>query len=151
MNNKIIFLDIFGVLATPKSGSSFDEDCFLTLKEILLASKADIILTTSFRKNERFIEQFRNHLSFHGICPDCLSGVTPDLKYVINWLSNEELRSREIQRYIENEDMENYIIIDDMDLNPHLSKEQKKQFIRTETEIGLTKKLAKKCRDILNK
>ncbi|MCL2862353.1 MAG: HAD domain-containing protein [Firmicutes bacterium] len=146
---KIIFLDIFGVLATPKSGANLDEDCFAKLLEILRKTKASIVLTTSFRRSESFLSRFKKGLQDEGICQSCVFDATPDLKHIEKWNSNEELRAKEIQKYIEENDVKNYVIIDDMDLKPYLEDEININFVRCETHIGLTNERADKCFEVL--
>lgn len=117
---KVIFLDIDGVLKEEDYRAEFKDECFRRLKEIVDATGAEIILSSSWRihywkfvengyetKNEEILK-LHNHFEKYGLK---VSGRTD---YTMR--SGPSSRPDEIRRWIaDKEDLENFCIIDDDD------------------------------------
>ena len=125
---KVIFLDIDGVLATVKQYLMktnaktylkdydvypFDPKCVKVFNEILEKTDADIILSSDWRIFYTD-EELEDIFMINGVRKS-LSGVTKDLYE--KSLSREEIRACEIKQFLNDNDVENYIILDDMKMD----------------------------------
>ncbi|MDR2634681.1 MAG: hypothetical protein LBC13_01725 [Clostridiales bacterium] len=150
MQHKIIFLDIDGVLAIPRSGEFFDKNCCKNLKEILDVADAKIVVSSSWRECELSVKALLENLERNGIAGDYVIGKTPDLSDSVSYWHKgwdyKELRWREIERYIAENDIKSYVIIDDYNLTPYISK----RFVKTNECSGLTARCKDLCIQILN-
>lgn len=131
---KIIFLDIDGVLNTPRfqtiqiknhecdayeSQFNFDPICMKNLKEIIDKTNAYIVISSTWRYNDsddsdnRYMKEIYNNLNLYGI-KDRVIGVTPDFRDNYNSML---IRGHEIKYWLEeNSDkfnIERFVIIDD--------------------------------------
>ena len=153
---KIIFLDIDGVLATPASiidgRWGLVEDKQLLLQMILDSTGAEIVLSSSWRKNT--LEDTKVYMAKKGFMfSDKIIGVTIRAYHYIERGSNIHLsipRGVEIKQWIDthihSDNGKNwerkklgvdyqYVIIDD---DSDMLLTQKDNFIRTSSEEGLT-------------
>ncbi len=117
---KVIFLDIDGVLKEEDYDAEFKDECFARLKQIVDATGAEIILSSSWRidywefvengyqtDDEKILDLY-NHFEKYGLK---VSGRTD---YTIR--SGPSSRPDEIRRWItDKEDLETFCIIDDDD------------------------------------
>ena len=164
---KVIFLDIDGVLNTKwwytqmdknttrdKYGYAFDPNAVANLKKILDETGADIVVSSSW-KSYGFSE-LEEMWQDRGL-PGKLIGVTPNSvsdEMLLNAdLDNMELfsiRGMEIKEWLtkHGKSVSHYAIIDDMD---NMLPEQQSYFVRTDSEMGITKENAEKAISILLK
>lgn len=166
---KIIFLDIDGVLATPeflKLGEWALNPAKQKLLGIILSeTDAEIVLSSSWRYNT--LEQTKTHIEKEGfLFTDKLVGVTIRAYQFLERGTGIHLsipRGVEIKQWIDtnihSDNMKNwkrkklgvdynYVILDD---DSDMLLEQKDNFVRTTSEIGLTDDDVKKAILILNK
>jgi hypothetical protein len=131
---KLIFLDIDGVLVTTNSlipsdkyfGHTFDKTCVRNLIEILNATGAKVVISSSWREG-RTLAQLQSIFKSNGI-EDCIIGLTPSF-------NDETVRGTEIKAYLDScNGLDCFVIIDDEekmgDLEPFL--------IETEFRTGIT-------------
>lgn len=138
---KVIFLDVDGVLNYIGS-PSLDDECFRNLQEIVQKTDAKILLISTWRiayqsgmkhpmvslLNSKF-EQFG--LELYGLAP---------------YLNDR--RSVEVSMYLGENDVSQYLIIDDTDYE--YSKKHNENWVRPNSSSGgLTSKLAQKSIEIL--
>lgn len=141
---KLIFLDIDGVLVTSNSlipsdkyfGHTFDPNCVRKFIEILTATKAKIVISSSWREG-RTLTQLQSIFRANGL-EDCVIGVTPSF-------NDETIRGIEIQTYLDAfDDLEGFVIIDDEEemgeLEPFL--------VETDFRTGITESVKD---DVINR
>ncbi len=125
-----IFLDIDGVLATDECSYKpnhelyaypFHKDCVNIFNEILLETNAEIILTSDWRLMFQDLETLDLLFKHNGIIKSPI-GVTGDLSS----------RAKEIEAYIEVNEVSSFVIIDDMDLKIFPDR-----FVRCNMEEGI--------------
>ena len=128
MSKLFIFLDIDGVLATVKQFNlthnskswirkyyvyPFDKKCVKVLNEILTITDADIIISSDWR-NYYSLEELRDIFIINGV-KKLPVGVTPIYPTSMSLL--EKNRAGEILKYVEENDLTNWIAIDDLPLS----------------------------------
>lgn len=134
---KIIFLDVDGVLnsvnnlikvynKTGKSHSGynypFDETCIELLRKLVLNTSAKIVITSTWRKNDKGLSVLLLKLKEYGLD-----------KYILGYTPILGNRCEEIKKYLENFDIEvDYVILDDKYL-----EELSDNLIRTNRLTGL--------------
>ena len=134
----ILFLDIDGVL-NRCDGSGLNTDKVALLKEISDATDCRIVLSSSWRLNER---QFRRVVEMTKSIGNELYGVTPDASEKVGSLFYATARSKEIATWIADSACcfnDEFVILDDeADMGPlsHLH-------VRTDSHTGLTPELAR--------
>lgn len=152
---KLLFLDIDGVLNSTSFNDeinelenykelsfpldSFDYRAIELLNYIIDNTNAKLVISSDWRFDDDLIPC----LKYHGLKYD-IYGITPYDKH--------NRRGYEIQKYllsIKNEDIESYCIIDDID--DWFLPNQQDYVIKTTTKYGLTKELADKAINILNR
>jgi hypothetical protein len=111
---RFVFLDIDGVLATEECSYKpnhelyaypFDNECVNIFNEILSKTDAEIILTSDWRLMFQDLETLDLLFKHNGIIKSPIS-VTSDLSS----------RAKEIETYINTNQINSFVIIDDMDL-----------------------------------
>jgi len=155
-SKKTVFLDIDGVVCLyPERqqdwcGNQNDRlsgHCCKNLKSVLDAAEAKIVITSSWRLDENDLLNLYRQLDRFGITKEYIAGETPDLRSDKSIKTHNQLRWREISRYIDDYGVESYVIIDDFNLDrfdkPHL--------VKTKRHEGLTAKLAEVCINKLKK
>ena len=133
---KLIFLDIDGVIATPRTGNRIDRTLMERAIEIATRTGASIVISSSWKEEtlEKTLRKLPAALREHII------GQTPNLNNV------ETLKSREIDSFLnwferQHELVENYIIIDDE--YEGFSFQKIVHLVKTETYEGLTEENVK--------
>jgi len=144
-NNKLstphLMLDVDGVLATSQQYYTnrkkwhdmydcyrFDEKCVKVLNEILEKTNPIIILSSDWK--EKYSIEIMNEIfkwnNINGFITDYTMNAWGTKFKSIAQL--EDCRAYEILKYVENNEIENWLTIDDLDLSPWISEEH---FIRT--------------------
>lgn len=147
MKTKIIFLDIDGVLCLPPKWHSvgFSKECCDNLTNILNSTDAKIVISSTWRRSKQDLAEMRKHMVQHGVDITQIIDCTPFMS-----LSGSGRRGQEIQNWLDNHpEIDTFVVIDDeiWDMDP-ISDDK---IINTLTETGLTKELADKTIEILNK
>lgn len=165
---KIVFLDVDGVIKpinaqTPING--FSSVCMDNLRKLLKKTGAKIVLSTSWREDERDLAFLRNELNKHGIDATFdIVGSTPIL-WELNgafWDDDKDelvegdpwlgTRGHEIAKFIESNliDIEKFVILDD-DPTPARKDwtELNGKFIQTKMNVGFDKEKFKQALDFL--
>lgn len=155
---KIIFLDFDGVITTLKSKYKLDKEALDLLGEIIDATDAKIVISSSWRRHtlEDTIKELQNTSDFrmNGLefpFIDKIVGVTERIFGFA--LTNKDkhislLRGVEIREYLkEHSEVTNYVILDD---DRDILLDQKDHFVNTDTYEGLTKENVKQAINILN-
>lgn len=147
---KIIFLDVDGVICLyPEWQKSWignrndelDRQCCIRLKEILDKTNAKIVLSSSWRLDQQHIDDLIYKLTPYNITKDYFIGYTPILYCSLSKLSPGNQRWREIEKYILDNNIIKYIILDDF----NITKTPKDNFVRTKMHTGITELLKDVC------
>ena len=165
--NKVIFLDIDGVLNTnwwytqmdrntpkDKYGYAFDPKAVANLKRIVEETGADIVISSSWKcLGLTQMEEMWNDRNL----PGKIIGITPNsvsdellLHADIDSMELFHIRGEEIKEWLtkHGKRVSNYAIIDDMD---NMLPEQQSHFVQTNPEVGIKKEDSEKAIIILNK
>lgn len=152
MNSKVtLFLDLDGVLIITKSWdqdmmaedgySIFHPMLVKNLNTLLEKWNFEIVLSSSRRKDrslEEFNQIFRNRGIHHSI-----TAYTP--------ISTENLsRKQEIEKYINENNVQNFIILDDDKCLNELDAASKEKLVLTKTMLGFTKDKLEEAIEKLN-
>lgn len=171
---KIIFLDVDGVLNSDRTlyeYASLEDDLIQNLKNIVDATNANIVLSSSWRCVPSAMRDLIEKLTEYDLH---LSGATPDevrLKYMLNkgfnpkekYLDRNRLdpmtgerddyvwdRGAEIYYWLDHHtNIENFVILDDEDFD--IAMYYPDNFVKTSFAVGLTKTDAEKAISILNR
>jgi hypothetical protein len=145
-----IFLDIDGVLATSKEYDRnrhkfwskydlasnlkipypFNPECVKIFNEILSEVECEIILSSDWRLHWNLTE-LKQIFEFNGVKQSPI-GVTSHEYVSMSFL--EKNRLHEIEKYIQEHKIENYIVIDDLHLDVFMGEEK---FVKTKDSQGL--------------
>lgn len=150
----ILFLDFDGVLNTSNFrdlfGSCLNPFLVRNLIELVRECNFRIVLSTAWRDfldNEKLkkafsCDGFRNSLSDEEVnfLLERTIGKTEFIK--IKGLSFEETRSLEINSFVNDNQLKNWLAIDDLDLANN--KFAVKNFVRTDDDVGLSSDLVEK-------
>lgn len=138
--NRIIFLDIDGVLATTYSHYNVDPQKVKLLEDIIKATDAKIVVSSSWsvgcRNAEEFIER-----DFRGFFERKTKEITEDSLFIKSIIDVTDhmgsARGDEIQRWLDahEDEVESYVIIDD-DID--MLEEQLFHFVQTDGWYGLS-------------
>ena len=165
--NKVIFLDIDGVLNTKwwytqmerntpkdKYGYTFDPKAVANLKRIVEETGADLVVSSSWKcMGLSQIEEMWRDRSL----PGKIIGITPNsvsdemlLNADIDSIELFHIRGEEIKEWMarHGKQVSNYAIIDDMN---NMLTEQQSHFVQTDPEVGITKEDADNAIRILNR
>ena len=156
--NKVIFLDIDGVLNTgwwysqmdrntpkDKYGYAFDPISVANLKKILDETGAEIVISSSWKSFG--LTELETMWHDRGL-PGRLIGITPNtvsdellLNADLDHMELFSIRGMEIKEWLDKhgKKVSHYVIIDDMD---NMLPEQKPHFVQTNPEVGITDKNA---------
>ena len=163
--NKVIFLDIDGVLNSTKScefyekkyggngyGGLFpkdreptlkevlwDEDCVRWLHKIVLETGANIVISSTWR-HFYSIELFHAMFKLYQVSDLNIIGKTSSIGF--------KKRGEEIQAFIDQHQITSYVILDDCD---NMLTSQQTNFVKTDFNVGLTEKDCLKAVGILGK
>ena len=164
---KIIFLDIDGVLATNaefyrvrrkfwdkydtannlRIPYPFNDKCVEIFNEILEKTGAEIVLSSDWRLHWN-LDELRQIFEFNKVNKYPLD-ITEELDSNL-YITLEEERSAQIEKYLKTHEIENYVIIDDLNMKPNLMDDS--HFVMTRCSEGLKQSNAKeKIIKILNK
>ena len=123
MKNKIIFLDIDGVLNL-RSKKKWDSGCINNLNQILILTNAKIVVTSTWRCTYN-LEELQNIFINQGIEGEVV-GITEQLGH----------RATEILTWVEENDIDEYVVIDDRyaELEDDIPEEN---FFKLDQHIGL--------------
>jgi len=153
--DRIIFLDVDGVLK-PYSrnveewlyyqSNILNPDCCVRFKEILDTTNAKIVVSSTWRIEDKHLITLVEELRKYGIHEDTFIGVTTDLENKVKSKDHNELRWLEIKDYIDKHNITDYAILDDFDFGEYA----KDRLIQTEKYIGLTEELKTRCINVLN-
>jgi hypothetical protein len=105
----------------------FDEKCVKVFNQIFENSNVLVVLSSDWKENYT-IEHLNRIFAWNGV-KITIVDKTPNLWKVkfTNLQQLEECRSAEIQQYIDEHEIERYVIIDDLDLSPWFPE----NFVRT--------------------
>ena len=121
---RIVFLDIDGVLTHEASNYHLDSACLARLDDLLVATRAELILTSSWRDTYG-INETQSRLARAGLrCR--LAGAVP----ACPWGS----RTDEIETYLHSSAPEAFVILDDVLVEPRL----RSHLVLTDDFVGLT-------------
>ena len=153
MNNKIIFLDVDGVLNSMKFDrwlqdhhmkqyygyELLDQNALLNLQDIVFVTGADIVLSSSWRLNDECCEQLRQQLLPYG------------LRFIDKTAClRQEDRGEEIKEWLSRHpEVDHFVILDDED--EFKDDLLKNNFVETTFEEGLLEQHAAKAIEILSK
>jgi hypothetical protein len=146
---KIVFLDIDGVLATPKQYSTkrnklwskdpiaarlgipymFDERCVIAFNRFILMNDADIVLSSDWRRHFS-LEEIDEIFKINGVAKSPIA-YTKILPAVTMTEDLESIRIREISDWLKENDPPLWCAIDDMDLSDLGHK-----FVQTDERMG---------------
>lgn len=162
--NKIIFLDIDGVLNVigqghDEYGQIFHKHLEDNLRWIIEETGAKIVISSTWRMSGLKVMQ---EMWKKRNLPGEVIGITPDLAEAKTYFSLEYYdaveRGHEIQKYIDDNNIKYYCIIDD---DNDMLESQRNNFVRTANNIdhsdcvdigyGLTRKCAEQVIEILNR
>ena len=165
--NKVIFLDIDGVLNTNRwytqmdrntikdeYGYTFDPKSVANLRRIVEETGADIVISSSWKCMG--LSQMEDMWSDRNL-PGKIIGITPNsvsdellLSVDIDSIDLFHIRGEEIKEWLTKygKRVSNYAIIDDMD---NMLPEQQSHFVQTDPEVGITEEDADKIITILKK
>jgi len=134
---KVIFLDIDGVLVIGDfTTGCFNEDTVSQLARVVQETKANIVLSSSWRLNEIATQKVRNKLSEQNLSIFSQTASWPGEdrpKEILAWLDSWEKENP-------TQPVSNWIVIDDMDLSFHSAI--RPNFVLTTMELGLIKERA---------
>lgn len=153
MNNKVIFLDVDGVLNSMKFDrwlqdhhmkqyygyELLDQNALLNLQDIVFVTGADIVLSSSWRLSNKCCEQLRQQLLPYG------------LQFIDKTVSMPyENRGEEIKEWLSRHpEVDRFVILDDED--EFKDDLLKNNFVETTFEEGLLEQHAAKAIEILTK
>lgn len=126
---KILFLDVDGVLNSYKTGGMYalKRNCLRRLQKIVEETNCEIVLSSTWRKDEYALRRLRRVLAYRGLK---IKDVTPNLG---------SIRGAEIDWWFEMYNLKpitfRYAIVDD---DSDMLDEQLPHFFQTDPEYGLT-------------
>jgi hypothetical protein len=128
--NRKKFWDKYDICETLRLPYEFNSGCVKILNEILQETDADIVLSSDWRMHWN-LQELGNIFNFNKIikCPIDVTEVIPT-----SLADLEKNRAHEIDIYIEKHSIENYVIIDDLNLLPYVPKNR---FVQTIEREGL--------------
>lgn len=146
---RVIFLDIHGVL-NDHEDMTIHKNKIALLNTILWATGAKIVLTSSWRymvhKGDMTIDGLNYLFLTHGLKNMPVIDVTEadSPKSNLN-------RGRMIQRWLQNcrECIESFVVLDDLDDSPEGLSPVGQYLVKTNSNVGLTKRHADRAIDIL--
>ena len=137
MKNTTLILDLDGVLITtppwkadkidPDGYSKFNDDCIKNLNELLEKVEIEIWLSST-RRTVKTLDEFNNIFKNRKIRKS-ITGFVPVYENIKN-------RKEEVERFINERKLENYIILDDDKSLNELNFEMKKNLVLTELIKG---------------
>ena len=135
----IVFLDVDGVLNTVDS-HDFNRECIENLNMLIAATDAEIVVSSSWRIFHDF-EDLSAVLAGAGI-----EAPIKDVTVVSN--CHLCCRGDEIQDWIHDGKIDNYVIIDD---STDMLYTQRNNYVQIDPHVGLTADNVRTCIEILNR
>lgn len=111
----------------------FDEDCVTILNEIIDKTGATIILSSDW--GLFFDVDILNEIFQHNGITHKIKECTPKVPAIFG--NMERQRYDEIKKYVTDNNIENYIIIDDLSLEKYMNEDEKSRFFKTIEFEGL--------------
>jgi hypothetical protein len=149
--NKVIFLDIDGVLNNKDTFPNMCYEKVQLLKHIIEKTAAKIVISSSWRhgginEGSAIHEQLMKN-DPEGIVFNAIIDITPRPGYIDPPLQKDYVRGHEIARWIEDNAFDGkFVILDDDRDMAHLEP----YLIKTDTDIGMLCSHAKKVIDLLS-
>lgn len=159
IKTSILFLDIDGVIATDNCYSldgpilsdldlkmpyEWNKNCCAALNELLDITDCKIVLSSDWRKFYGF-DEIIAMFQYYNINHKCLLGFTEQFEVIKMSESGSNIRTREIESWINRHKIEKFCVIDDMSLSVD-------NFVHiTDTSKGLTREKIKEAINFLKK
>lgn len=150
---KALFLDFDGVITTHRTRYKIDMARVTRVLDIINATGAKIVVTSSWKHGHEDVESFKKELSECGsmFIPDELKGNKPWRHFIDSIVAITDtagsLRGDDIKKYIDGNDVEEYCILDD---DSDMLEEQLFHFVQTDVVFGISDRDAELCVEILN-
>lgn len=152
--NKILFLDIDGVLVTtfPRTQpdvmdedgySKFNSECLFNFKSLLKSYPDLRIIVTSSRRIGKSLERLEEIFAYRGIENRIIAKIPDPSEKILD-------RATEIKVYIEEKGIEDFIIIDDDESLLNLEARHQKYLLKTNYRSGFDKPSLEKAYDIIS-
>ena len=142
---RLIFLDFDGVIVTTRTKyMHFDRECVDLLKEIVDATDAFIVISSSWKIGNSF-RTLKAMFEPFGLFQRVID-TTPNIKD--DWGRGKEIDQwiTEMTNQWNRLELESFIILDDdSDMEPHMDR-----LVQTKWDVGLTKKDVEKAIEMLN-
>lgn len=126
---RVVFLDVDGVLHSTAGHELFDASCMERLVAILTEGRAVVCLSSSWRESDFGKEQVNEELSLYGLpaVVDCtpVDGFASRTDEILDWLSRHPT-------------VTHWVAIDDIDLACSHGDGFGSHFVHTRGEVGLT-------------
>jgi len=135
---RVIFLDVDGVIVLFSNRGEFDVGCMNELKRVVTSTNAKIVMSSNWKRSEESLAKLNKQLSHYGLQP--VYAVTPECEFQQSVAFS---RVKEIFQWLNefpsanNLTIASWVAVDDMDLQ----KEDDKMighFVRTGREKGIT-------------
>lgn len=150
---KALFLDFDGVITTHRTRYRIDLARVSRVMDIINATGAKIVVTSSWKHGHVDVDSFKKELleCDSMFIPDELKG-NPLWKRFIDSIVDitdtaGSLRGDDIKKYIDDNDVEEYCILDD---DSDMLEEQLFHFVQTDVVFGISDRDAELCVEILN-
>lgn len=145
-NQRIIFLDLDGVLVT-KSPGVFEGDLVMNLKSVVEATGARIVLSSDWRRDRNGEDHARRSLQAYGLefisCTPCFSPYVHQRPTEILQWKKEYCRTNRLE-------LGAWIAIDDRNLlEEQHGSEMQGHFVHTDMNVGLDRAAALQCIQLL--
>jgi len=145
MNDNIIFLDFDGVFILDDIPT---RSCIKELNRIIRETKSKIVVTSDWRNHET-IDELNKLFKEWGVVAEIVD-ITDNLWPVGGHIAYiERYRVDEINKYISDNNIKNYVIIDDLELYNSFYTKDNDRFFNTLFYKGITKEIADKIIDFL--
>ncbi len=148
MNNRVLFLDIDGVLNSriyykyiykPEDGGSrFDPYCVILVKKLVEEFSLKIVISSTWRDGgmKRLINELNENKFMDYLHEDWLTPVVRPAN-----------RGKEIELWLDNHsEVKEYIILDD---NENLLEHQRDKFVKTSIYLGMVQERYNQARNLL--
>lgn len=142
---KILFLDFDGVITTYESRWKIDESKVKLVNKIVLETDAKIVVTSSWKIGYRIVDEFKKEIINKYNNQEWIKPFVDNIYDLTD--SKGEWRGDEIHRWLEDKEVESYVIIDD---DSDFREDQLFNFVQTDSYEGITEREVKLCINILN-
>jgi len=142
---KALFLDFDGVITTYYSHWRLSLDNIMLIKDIVDKTGCKIIVTSTWKHGARDVEEFVNkNLKRWNVQDNTIEWLATN----IHGLTDSMCKSRadEVEKYVNENNIKDYVILDD---EGGYHDHQLTRFVQTDFAIGITKREADLCIDIL--